>query len=113
LFTCTQDANTEVVTWAFGGADQGMLSGSRQKTVLQAFANARDASVYELGPRDVIDYAELGQSASAYNNIRQALFKLRRKRVLIRTKSGLFAVADPSILPQPTPPDDDPGVTIP
>jgi hypothetical protein len=113
LFTCTQDANTEHITWTFGGADHGMLPGSRQKVVLQAFANARDAGKVELGPRDVIDYAELEHSANAYNNIRQALFKLRRKRVLKQMKSGLFVVADPSILPQPTPPDDDPGVTIP
>jgi len=112
LFTCKQAQTTQTITWTFGGADNTILSGSRQQLVLQAFANARAAGVFELGPRDVIDYAELQQSTTIYNNIRQALFKLRRKQVLHQMKSGLFAVANPDILPQPTPVDDDPGVRI-
>jgi hypothetical protein len=112
LFTCHEDLTTGVITWMFNGADNGILSGSRQQLVLQAFANAREAGVLELGPRDVIDYAELQQSAKTYNNVRQALFKLRRKKVLTQTKSGLFMVTDPAILPQPTPVDDDSGVCV-
>ena len=113
LFMCTQHDTTEVITWTFGGADQGMLPGARQKMVLQAFANARSAGTHELGPRDVIDYAELQQSAGTYNNIRQALFQMRRKGVVAHLKSGLFTIVDASVLPDPTPVDDDPGVIIP
>jgi hypothetical protein len=112
LFMCTQHATTEVITWTFGGADQGMLSGARQRMVLQAFANARSAGVYELSPKDVIDYAELQQSTNTYNNIRQALFQMRRKGIVAHLKSGLFTIVDLSKLPDPTPIDDDPGVPI-
>ena len=112
LFTCTQDKTTAVITWTFGGADHALLSGSRQRLVLQAFANAREAGVYELGARDVVDYAELQQSPATYNNMRQALFQMRRKKILTQMKSGLFAVLDPSTLPSPTPADDDAGIAV-
>jgi hypothetical protein len=112
LFTCTQDPTTATIHWTFGGADATLLSGTRQHLVLQAFANARQVGVLELSPRDVIDYAELQQTAKNYNNIRQALFKMRRKQVLGQTKSGLFFVTTPSILPDPTPADLDLGVVI-
>ena len=79
--------------------------------MLQAFANARAAGVYELGARDVVDYAELKQTPATYNNLRQALFQMRRKNILAQMKSGLFAVVNPGQLPDPTPPDD-PGIQI-
>jgi hypothetical protein len=112
LFSCHQDKHTSVITWAFHGADQAIFSGARQHLVLQAFANARADGVYELGAREVVDYAELTQTPAHYNNMRQALFQMRRKHILTRMKSGLFTIIDPNQLPAPTPPDTDPGVSI-
>jgi hypothetical protein len=112
LFTCHQEQTSKVITWTFRGADQMILSGTRQRLVLQAFANARAVGVYELGARDVVDYAELKQTPSHYNNMRQALFQMRRKQLLTQLKSGLFMVVDPSNLPSPAPADDPGGVQV-
>jgi hypothetical protein len=110
LFTCQQDPTTKEITWLFGGADNAMVSGSRQRLVLRAFARARVKGEFELGARDVVDFAELKQTPANYNNTRQVLFQLYRKGLLQRTQKGLFIVIDPSSLPSVD--DDDNGVSI-
>ena len=112
LFTCTQDEHTEIITWTFGGADQGMLSGSRQKVVLQAFANARRTGTRNLdrGMSSIMRNSNTAPTPITISG--KPCLNCGAKRVLKQTQSGLFTVVDASILPDPTPPDDDPGVTI-
>jgi putative DNA primase/helicase len=99
-------------TWHFDGLGAHRVSGARTRMVLQAFANARAAGHFELDARAVIDYAEEQQAPTLYNSVRQALFQLRRKGLLIRARNGLFVVANPSMLPPAIAPDFDPGVTV-
>jgi hypothetical protein len=44
--------------WSFTGIDTAVLSGTRQRMILQAFANAHAAGQVELDARGVIDFAE-------------------------------------------------------
>ena len=86
-------------TWSFEGEGASVVSGSRTRFILQAFANARTANQYELDARGVIDFGEAEHSLALYNRVRQALFQLRRKGILVRVSNGLFAVVNLGDLP--------------
>jgi hypothetical protein len=103
------DEPTHTWAWTFEGEGPLVVSGSRTRFILQAFANARTAGQFELDARGVIDFAEAEHTQALYNSVRQALFQLRRKGILIRARNGLFVVANPGDLP---PPIDDPGMVI-
>ena len=95
LFMCTQqDHGSDYL--GFRGADQGILSGSRQKVVLQAFANARSDGVYELGPKDMMDYAELEQTPVPTTISARRCFKCAANRFLSASKVGCSRLLTPA-----------------
>lgn len=102
-FTFTHNEDNNTFVWGFAGEGRTFASGSLRQQIFDAFKDAEAKGHRALSVKDILDFSEMLQTTSNVNNVRQAVFQMYKKGLLLRTDTGLFTRAHD---------DDDRGVVV-